>query len=227
MEGTVNLVDVWPLFGLELATPRLQLRPVRDHDLPALIECALSGVHDPAYQPFDFPWATQPKAELPANTAQFHWGRRSSLTPDDWSVEFGIHLDGHIVGSQGLMAKDFARTRSVSTGSWLAQQYQGLGIGNEMRAAVLMFAFDHLHASEATTHAWEDNGPSNGVSKSLGYLDNGIERQAAGEGYRIKQNYRMSPEHFRRPEWELRVDGFSDKVKAQLGLGSARRPSEQ
>lgn len=226
MEPTADLVEVWPLFGLVLTTPRVQLRPMRDQDLPALIENALAGVHAPDYQPFANAWTSEPASDIPINTAKFHWGHRANLQPADWAIEFGVHVDGDVIGSQGLMAKDFAKTRSVSTGSWLALKHHGKGLGKEMRRAVLMFAFDYLGATEARAAAWTDNGPCNGVSRSLGYQENGIQRMPFGDSYREEQNYRMAPEQFRRPEWELRVDGYTDKVKAQLGLLTAQSPSE-
>jgi hypothetical protein len=51
----MNVVDVWPLFGLSLSSPRLQLRIVRDDDIPALLEAVYAGVHDAAVMPFAVP----------------------------------------------------------------------------------------------------------------------------------------------------------------------------
>ncbi|MFT0139022.1 hypothetical protein ACEK07_23205 [Alcanivoracaceae bacterium MT1] len=56
----MSLDEVWPLFGLEIRTPRLTLRPVRDEDLPGLARAALDGVHDPARMPFGAPWTDAP-----------------------------------------------------------------------------------------------------------------------------------------------------------------------
>ena len=47
-----TLSEVWPLFSLRITTPRLELRPVRDEDLPGVIDAALSGIHDPGVMPF-------------------------------------------------------------------------------------------------------------------------------------------------------------------------------
>ena len=55
--------------------------------------------------------------------------------------------------------------RSVATGSWLGLRHQGHGIGKEMRAAVLHFAFAGLGAIEALSGAWDDNKPSLGVER--------------------------------------------------------------
>jgi RimJ/RimL family protein N-acetyltransferase len=74
---------------------------------------------------------------------------------------------------QGLVAKNFARLRTVETGSWLGRQYQGQGLGKEMRAAILHLAFDGLGAIEAMSGAFHDNEASLATSRSLGYIENG------------------------------------------------------
>lgn len=45
-----------------------------------------------------------------------------------------------------------------------------------MRAAVLHLAFAGLNAEYATSEAFEDNAASYGVSRKLGYVDDGVER---------------------------------------------------
>jgi len=63
----------------------------------------------------------------------------------------------------------------VSTGSWLGRHYQGQGIGTQMRAAVLVLAFEGLGARHAVSAAFGDNAASLGVSRKLGYRDDGTE----------------------------------------------------
>jgi RimJ/RimL family protein N-acetyltransferase len=72
-----------------------------------------------------------------------------------------------------VFAKNFATTRTVTTGSWLVQRAHGQGIGKEMRAAVLHLAFAGLSAVEAYTDAFDDNPASLGVTRALGYEPNG------------------------------------------------------
>ena len=76
---------------------------------------------------------------------------------------------------QALKAADFAILREVHTGSWIGRRYQGRGIGTEMRAAVLSLAFDDLHAEYARSTAHSDNAASLGVSRKLGYVDDGVD----------------------------------------------------
>jgi RimJ/RimL family protein N-acetyltransferase len=80
---------------------------------------------------------------------------------------------GDLVGVQDVFAQHLTTTRTVTTGSWLVQRAQGQGIGKEMRAAVLHFAFAGLSAVEAYTDAFEDNPASLGVTRALGYEPNG------------------------------------------------------
>ncbi len=165
----------WPLSGLRLRTPRLELRWPTLADLDALGSVAAEGVHDPAVQPFQVPWTDVPAEERARGTLQFHWSQWGSWAPADWSLNLVVDLGGAIVGTQGIGAKDFAIVREVGTGSWVGQKHHGQGIGTEMRAAVLYLAFEGLHARYACSTAFEDNAASLAVSRKLGYADDGIE----------------------------------------------------
>ena len=165
----------WPLSGLSLRTPRLDLRWPTLGDLDALGSLAAEGVHDSAVQPFMVPWTDAPAAERARGTLQFHWSQWGSWTPSDWNLNLVVDLDGTIVGSQGIGGRDFAVLGEVHTGSWVGQRYHGRGVGTEMRAAVLYLAFEGLHARYACSAAFEDNAASLAVSRKLGYADDGIE----------------------------------------------------
>lgn len=163
----------WPLFDLRIRTPRLELRCPDDDDLVALATLAAQGVHPPDFMPFTTPWTTAPAGELERNMLQYHWRLRAELTPEQWDLAFVTVVDGEVVGSQGIGAKNFGVRRAFGTGSWLGRAHHGRGIGKEMRAAVLHFAFDGLGAVLAESSAFEDNAPSIAVSRALGYEDNG------------------------------------------------------
>jgi RimJ/RimL family protein N-acetyltransferase len=166
----------WPIAGLRLRTPRLELRLPTDSDLDNLATLAAQGVHDPEVQPFAVPWTDQAPAQRARGTLQYHWSRRASWTPENWTLDFVIIHDDAIVGTQGISATDFAILREVATGSWLGLAHQGQGIGTEMRAAVLHLAFAGLGASYATSGAFTDNPASQRVSRKLGYVDDGMDR---------------------------------------------------
>jgi RimJ/RimL family protein N-acetyltransferase len=167
--------ELWPLAGLRVRTPRLELQVPCDSDLCDLAGLAALGVHDPKVQPFGFPWTDVPPAERARSVLQFHWRQRGAWKPEKWSLDLVVVQNGTVVGTQGIGAHDFAVLREVSTGSWLGLAYQGQGIGTEMRAAVLHLAFEGLRARYALSGAFTDNAASLGVSRKLGYTDDGIE----------------------------------------------------
>lgn len=167
----------WPLTGLRLRTPRLELRLPTLTELDELASLAAGGIHDPSVQPFGVAWTDVPPEERARSVIQFQLSQWGAWSPADWSLNLVADLGGVIVGTQGVSGRDFAVLREVSTGSWLGQRYQGQGLGTEMRAAVLHLAFTGLGAEFATSNAFTGNAASLGVSRKLGYLPDGIQRQ--------------------------------------------------
>jgi RimJ/RimL family protein N-acetyltransferase len=208
----------WPLFGLRIRTPRIEVRIPTEELLDDLIDVALDGVHDPSEMPFEVAWTDAPRDELPLNTLQFHWGQLAGFRRDDWNLAFVVLVDGAVVGTQGIGAEHFPVLREVGTGSWIGLRHQGLGIGTEMRAAILHFAFDSLGAAYALSGAWTDNAASLAVSRKLGYRENGRIRKVRRDAADEQINLRLS-----RHEWEphrrhdIEVDGF-DRCRAAFGL---------
>lgn len=213
----MTLEDVWPLFALEIQTPRLALRPIRDEDLPGLAEAALAGIHEPDQMPFGFPWTDAPAAELPRNLAMYQWQLRQ-VTPYNWTIAFAVHLDGKVIGAQDLSAYDFANRRTVNSGSWLTKEVQGRGLGTEMRAALLLFAFDVLGAEWAESSAAAWNEPSLAVSRKLGYEMNGVTRVSPRQGEPVdEQRVRLARGALNRPAWTITTRG-TDAAVSQLGI---------
>lgn len=214
--------DIWPLHDLLLITPRLRLRPVRDDDLPGLVAASLAGIHDPDRMPFAVPWTREEPRTIALNTALNVWRHRTEVSPDDWTVSFVVLLDAQVVGRQDVRAVHFLDLKTVETGSWLTKSQQGRGLGKEMRAAVLLWAFDHLGAEYAETAAFEGNRASQGVTESLGYRRNGerLKRIAPGETT-LSLEYRLRREELKRPEWALEVEGHDD-VARLFGIGRGR-----
>jgi RimJ/RimL family protein N-acetyltransferase len=188
------LIDVWPLFGLVLRTPRLELRVPSLEQLASLAVLADEGVHDPAVMPFQVPWSDRPPGERGRSVLQYQWRQWAVLTPEQWSVEFAVLAGGEPVGIQGIGGTEFAVTREVHTGSWLGLRHQGRGIGTEMRAAVLHLAFAGLDADWAISSAADDNAASVGVSRKLGYADDGVEVHAVHGRPRIERRFRLDRE---------------------------------
>ncbi|MFH9355272.1 GNAT family N-acetyltransferase [Kitasatospora sp. NPDC017646] len=170
------LIDHWPLLGLRLNTPRLELRLPSDNELADLAALAAEGIHDPDRMPFLVPWTDLPPAERARSVVQHHWLRRGNWSPDNWALNMAVFENGSVVGLQTIAARDFAVLREANTASWLGARFQRQGIGTEMRAAVLKLAFAGLNALEATSGAFEDNASSFNVSQKHGYELDGIDR---------------------------------------------------
>lgn len=164
---------IWPLFNLEVRTPKLTLRYVDEALGAELAHLAAHGVHDPSFMPFAFPWTDAVSPQLERNTMQHYWQSRAEHKPESWRIALAVVVDGTVVGASGLTAQNFSTLRQFETGSWLGLEYHGKGYGKELREASLHLGFAGLEALRATTCAYHDNEPSLGVTRGLGYQPNG------------------------------------------------------
>lgn len=168
--------DHWPLFDLEVHTPRLTLRYLDDTLAGELLAVAKRGVHDPATMPFTVPWTDLPSPQMEHEAMRYYSRTRADIRPTAWELQFAVIVDGAVIGSCGVSASDFATLRQFTTGSWLGREFHGRGLGKEMRMACLTLGFDGLGAEFAQTDVWHDNAPSLGVTRSLGYEETGRRR---------------------------------------------------
>ena len=178
----------WPLNDLRIRTSRLELRIPDQDDLYAMVDLVRHGIHDPQTMPFSNPWTDTPSPGLERGALQWWWRQRAEFSPAKWSTGFAVVVDGRVVGVQDLFAEDFLKKRVAESGSWLGRDFQGQGIGKEMRAAILHFGFEGLGARWLETFAWEDNAASLGVTERLGYEPNGVEMDLRrGEGQALRR----------------------------------------
>jgi RimJ/RimL family protein N-acetyltransferase len=191
---------LWPLYDLRLGTDRLELRLPDEAEIRQLCATARAGIHPAGEMPFGVAWSIKPSPRFEREFIQWHWKQRADWTPEAWSLELAVFLDGRPIGSQALIARQFSTFRTVSTGSWLGREFQGRGLGKEMRGAVLAAAFDGLGAEAATTEAFLDNPASAGVSRALGYEPNGLGSIAPEGVARPTERFRLS-----RPGWLART----------------------
>jgi RimJ/RimL family protein N-acetyltransferase len=187
---------IWPFHDLVVRTPRLELRYIDDTLAVELAMLAAKGVHDPGFMPFAFEWTDVPSPQLERNTLQFYWRTRAELGPAAWVLNFAVVVDGEVVGTTGFITSQFATTRVFETGSWLGRAHQGKGIGKEMRIATLQLGFDGFAAQVATTTAFADNGPSLGVTRSLGYEPNGEELKVRRGEPATSLHFRLTRDQF-------------------------------
>lgn len=206
----------WPLFGLRVRTPRVELRYPTDDDVAEIAERSVAdGVHDPSFMPFTIEWTDVPAPVQQRLSLQHHWSLRSNWQPSSWNCNFAVLVDERIVGTQSAGAQNFSELGSVLTGSFLFQPYQGKGIGTEMRAAILHLVFAGLGAEVATTGAWEDNLQSLGVTRKLGYEFEGRRRALSRGVPREMIGFRLS-----RATWEThqRDDIFIEGLEPCLEM---------
>ncbi|QNN52547.1 GNAT family N-acetyltransferase [Nocardioides mesophilus] len=95
--------------------------------------------------------------------------------------------------------------RTVDSSSFLVAGARGRGLGKQMRAAVLALAFGPLEARFAITSAWTDNHASLGVSRALGYADNGVTAHARGESAGEMAHLRLARATWLKGPWPERV----------------------
>lgn len=183
-----------------------------DLDLFDLTAVARGGVYGPGEMPFLVPWTEVPSPDFEYSFLQYHWGLRANWTPDSWRLELVVITEGQAAGAQAISGDGFHTERTVATGSWLGRPFQGRGLGKEMRAAVLAFAFDYLDAQWVTSSAFVDNGASIAVSRSLGYEETSHEWVEAEDAEpREAINFLMTPElWYSRERQPIEVEGFDD-----------------
>ncbi|MFX4294408.1 GNAT family N-acetyltransferase [Streptomyces bohaiensis] len=190
------LTDFWPLFGLRINTPRLELRLATDDELADLAQVAADGVHEADRMPFLTPWTDGTPEERARAVLQFQWRQRAGWQPDHWGLPFTVFHEGRPLGVQEISARDFAVRREVATGSWLGLRHQGRGFGTEMRAAALELAFVGLAAEECVSAAFEDSHASREVSRRLGYRDDGVARKTRRGRVVVEHRLRLTRERW-------------------------------
>lgn len=204
-----TLASAWPLFGLRVRTERLELRVPTDVELLELMELARAGIHPPDEMPFGVAWSTLPSPAFERGFLAYHWANRSGWSAESWELGLAAWFEGRWVGMQGMHGRGFPASRSVHTGSWLGRSFQGQGLGKEMRLAVLSLAFDGLGARLAETEAFMGNAASNGVSRALGYEENGFGSLVPEGVPRETRRYRMTADGWRdRPRPQVTIQGL-------------------
>ena len=203
----------WPLLDLRVTTGDLVLAPLTEADLDEVVrELPADLEQNPGAPRFGLADDVQRGVVV----HQEYWRSYGTWTTDAWRFHLAVRRDGELLGLQELEGNEFPTLRTVDTSSWLVPGARGQGLGKAMRQAVLALAFDHLGAAAAITAAWHDNAASLGVSRALGYRDNGVSSLARDGGVDTLVHLRMT-----RADWhaaggapDVRVEG----VEAALPL---------
>ena len=212
------LIDLWPQFGIVVATPRLQLRLPREDELVELADLAARGVHPPGERPFLTPWTDGTPADRARFVLREHWHQLATWEPAAWKLGFGVFRTGEPIGVVELRAQDFPVVRQVYTSSWLGVAHHGRGHGTEARIGLLTLAFEHLGAEAARSEAFQDNHASQGVSRRLGYQPDGISVDARDGAAVVSDRLRLTRERWQRqPRPAVTVTGM-DACRSAFGL---------
>lgn len=207
MDRTIE--EIFPPFGLTMRCGDVTLAGTRPEHMADLIHEAKAGVFDTssgAPMPFLFDWPSLPDQDL--NMWQHCWKVWGAMTPESWHLKLSVIVDGRAIGCQDVMNMGgFLQTRSLETGSWIGLRHQGHGIGTRIRQMVAMLAFDHLDAEVLTSAYIEGNVKSAGVSRRVGYVEEGERRLPHGDGYRVERLVRLAPDALVRPAEPLEVEG--------------------
>lgn len=196
----------WPLFDLRLSHGPVRLRPVTDADLPSLSTLLPGDLDlDPRAERFA---GLDDRRDRERLLAQGVWRSRGTWSPASWCLDLAVEVDGELVGAQALEGDSFPTLRTVDSFSWLTPTARGRGFGVAMRTAVLGLAFDHLGAIAAISSAVRDNHASLGVSRHLGYADNGISRIDSTAGVVELQHLRLTGDAWRAAGHEVEVSGL-------------------
>jgi RimJ/RimL family protein N-acetyltransferase len=149
---------------LELATPRLALRPVREDD----IEDVWPWVSDPAFPRF-MSWQAhvdrdETRAQLRATIARLERG-----TGIAWSI---VH-DGKVIGRIGYDEIEWQlralRLNRAELGYWLAPPLWNQGFMTEAALAVIRFGFEPLGLHKIVVKCFAENEASRRVIEKCGF----------------------------------------------------------
>lgn len=226
-----TLAQFWPPFALTMTATdgerSIILRVVRDDDLVELSDITEADIYGSEVPSYAFVWLNAPYPERVAASFQFRWNNRAQLKPESWSLDF-VARDantGEVIGGMDIRATDFAKTRTVETGSWVFHKHQGSGYGSLMRHALIQLAFDVFGAARVETGWHEGNIASARVSEKLGYSVFPTDRTSPVYDGSLQPviGAALSPEAYRRSNVVVTIDGVCPELGAMLGLTQADR----
>lgn len=214
-----HLAPFWPLHGIRLGTPDLELHVMTEADLEEVWHALPPDLElDPSATSYP---GLGGRENRRAVVAQGYWQAFGTWSPTGWALPFFVRHEGRVIGGQWLEGPEWAADRTVDSSSWLVASSRGKGYGRQMRAAVLELAFGGLGAVAAVTSAYVENAPSLGVSRALGYRE--THTSVLEHNGRSLQHLRMEA-----AEWERAGHGATVTVQGVapalpfFGLGATR-----
>ena len=223
----LTMEEIFPPFGLRITSGAVEMRVMRDQDIPELVELIHDGIQAPDLpMPFLNDWHVQPfqpgsPEGFPTASLAWWWSQRAKFAPEDWHFALAVRREGVLVGMQDMHAKNFPQTLHVETGSWLGLRHQGGGTRTLMRQLAVGFAFDELAARSCGSGYIVGNHASAAVSRKTGYVANGLNRivqqTAQGPIGVDEQRVLVMPRTYVRPHGAVRIQG-ADALRRFLAL---------
>ncbi len=142
------------------------------------------------------PWA--PK-QTPEGTLEFIRAGRRQLA-DNQGLQLAIIRSGAIVGGSGYHRIDWD-SRSTTIGYWIAEKAQGSGTVTRAAEALTDNAFRAWKLNRVEIHAGAENRRSRAIPERLGFVREGVLRQAELVGRRYVDHvvYAMLADEWSRP----------------------------
>ena len=202
-----------------MRAPRVELRYADDALLEELAVLHAAGVVKPGTEPFDGDATFYQPGPGTFRWLKGQWSARSRTSPEWWALVFAAVVDGRAIGGQEMTGIEFRKVRTVDSFSWLSREYQGRGLGKEMRATMLHLAFAGLGALRAQSEAFDDNPSSQGVSRALGYEPDGSHYAPRPSGAGVMSRFALTREKWERTQRrsDITVEGL-DPCLPLLGL---------
>ena len=155
-------------------TQRLELRPFRVEDAPALHEALAESIEELRRHLWFLPWVANEQsiasAEARCRTAQANFLIRADLP----YLAFNKHT-GRLVGSIGLHRTDWTVPKT-EVGYWLRTSEVGRGYASEGVNALVDWALSELRAIRVEIVTLEQNQGSRSVAERCGFTLEGVHR---------------------------------------------------
>jgi ribosomal-protein-serine acetyltransferase len=121
-------------------------------------------------------WLPWPASQTPERTREFIAASQKQLAANQ-GFQAAIVDGGRIVGEIGFHRLDW-ENRATSIGYWLAQDAQGRGLVTRAARAVVDHAFGVWKLNRVEIRAGVANRRSRAVAERLGFVEEGVIRQA-------------------------------------------------
>lgn len=178
------------MFSLPLKES-VQLKPLRSGHARELLQLIEGSRH--TLGPW-MPW-TQQLREL--EDAEEFIGNAARLYADNDAVTAGLWDHERLAGVIGFHEINW-RSRSTQIGYWLGESFEGRGLMSLASRALIDYAFIELGLHRIEIRCATNNGRSRGIPERLGFLLEGVLRQAEklDDGYVDHAVYGMLAEEW-------------------------------